>query len=128
MPQLVDTQLAHGDLATMVVDVDHANGMGIGLVAADVEGATRIACHRGRVGDGFHGHGVFRVSQGLWLVDMAKGEVVVARAERSEALGLERANLEVVSRDVGSCHGEVSHHDNGAAVCVALGHAVEHRL
>jgi len=32
------------------------------------------------------------------------------------------------ARDVGACHGEVGHHDDGTAIGVALSHAVEHRL
>ena len=112
----------------MTVDVDHADGVGISLVAADMECAARVACHGGGVGEGVHVHGVVGVPEGLGLVDMAEGKIIIARAQRGEALGLEGADLEVVPRDVGASHGEVGHHDDGTAVGVALCHAVEHRL
>ena len=105
MAQLVDAQLAEGDLASVLVDVNHADGMGVGFVAADVERTARIADNGSGVGDGFEGHAVVGVPDGLGLVDVAEGEVVVARAEAAGVLGLDLANLEVVAGGVHACHG-----------------------
>ena len=102
--------------------------MGVGFVATDVERTARVADNGSGISDSIKGHAIFRMSDGLGLVDVTEREVVIANAEAVGILRLDFANLKVVTCGVHACHGEVTHHDDRFTIDVTFIHLVENRL
>ena len=69
MAQFVDAQLSEVYLTFVPVDVDEAYGVGIGLVAADVESAAGITHHGSGITD-LIGQGIVGMTDGLRLMDV----------------------------------------------------------
>ena len=127
MAQLIYPKLLDGHGSLMLVDIDEAYRMGIGLVATNVERAARISHHRSRITHLLL-HAILLMAYGLRLMDVAEGQVVVALAKLRERLRLELSDLKIMPRCVEASHCRMAHHHHRLAFVILLRHLVEKGL
>ena len=127
MAQFVDAQLPDVDLPRVTIDLDEAHGVGIGLVAADMECAAGITRHGRRIADLFL-QGVVGMTDGLRLVDVAQCQVVVTLSQGNDVLGGDFADLEAVAGGIGAGDSQMPHHDDGETCGVLLVYIIEEAL
>ena len=127
MTELVYVLLPDMYVTSSATNFHHTYGMRVFLVAADVKGAAAVADHAAWIGD-IIGKAVILMADGLRLMDMTEGKVVVAASQRLYALRPDLADLDVVSGRIHACHCKMSHHDNGPAVLVVFGDPIQDAL
>ena len=126
MKLFVDTEARQCYIATVMVDVNKADGVGVFLIATDVQRAAGITYDTGGVDrDGFVFTGV---AEGLRAMDMAESHIVEATAEVVGIDGLQMADVDVVSGKIGSCYGEAPHENHWFLPAVELRDIIENGL
>ena len=126
MMLFVDTEARQCDIATVTVDVNKADGVGVFLIATDVQRAAGITYDTGGIGrDGFVFTGV---AEGLRAMDMSESHIVEAMAEVVGIDGLQMADVDIVAGEIGSSYSEVPHENHWFLPAVELRDIIENGL